>query len=207
MSTCKAPDIYIQIHSSIWNHVPPLIVKNLVENHAWGMCNVQFSTIHTSLNKFSSSMLLTFVLIEDEAGRNFEVFENKTKQNASCYQRALAHLRYYGSMDKSPSRVFGTTFSAFLFFSFSLFSLFACFLSSPCLSLLPFLPQVQQNHPKFFFPSSLLPSLSFFVPSFLAKPCKMPAQELGLLLVCFKYHKCETIQIFSLEPQLKQLRH
>lgn len=98
MSTCKAPDIYIQIYSSIWNHVPPLIVKNLVENHAWGMCNVQFSSIHTSLNKFSSSMLLTFVLIEDEAWRNFEVFESKTKQNASCYQRALVPLKYSGSV-------------------------------------------------------------------------------------------------------------
>lgn len=97
MSMCKAPDIYIQIHSSLWNHVPPLVVKNLVENHARGMCNVQFSSTHTSLNKFSSSMLLTFVLIEDEAWRNFEVFENKTKQNASCYQRALVHLKYSGS--------------------------------------------------------------------------------------------------------------
>lgn len=38
-------------------------------------------------------MLLTFVLIEDEAWRNFEVFENKTKQNTSCYQGALAHLK------------------------------------------------------------------------------------------------------------------
>lgn len=133
MSTCKAPDIYIQIHSSIWNRVPPLIVKNLVENHAWGMCNVQFSSIHTSLNKFSSSMLLTFVLIEDEAWRNFEVFENKTKQNASCYQRALAYLQYSGSMDTSPSPVLRTTFSAFLPLSFSL-----CSLSSPL--LFPFLP-------------------------------------------------------------------
>lgn len=123
MSMCKAPDIYIQIHSSLWNHVPPLIVKNLVENHAWGMCNVQFSTIHTSLNKFSSSMLLTFVLIEDEAWRNFEVFANKTKQNGSCYQRALAHLKYSSSMGKSPSWTFRTTFSAFLFVSLSLFSL------------------------------------------------------------------------------------
>lgn len=98
MSACKAPDIYIQIHSSIWNHVPPLIAKNLVENHAWGTCNVQFSTVYTSLNKFSSSMLLTFVLIEDEAWRNFEVSENKTKQNRSCYQRTLAHLKCSGSM-------------------------------------------------------------------------------------------------------------
>lgn len=119
MSTCKAPDIYIQIHSSIWSHVPPLIVKNLVENQAWGMCNVQFSTIHTFLNKFSSSMLLTFVLIEDEAWRNFEVFENKTKRNASCYQRALAHLKCSSSTAKSPSLTLRTAFSDFLFFSFS----------------------------------------------------------------------------------------
>lgn len=136
MSTCKAPDIYIQIHSSIWNHVPPLIVKNLVENHAWGMCNVQFSTTHTSLNKFSSSMLLTFVLIEDEAWRNFEVFENKTKQNASCYQRALAHLKNSGSMGKSSSLIFRTTFSAFLLFSFSFF-LFPSLLSPPFFLSLP----------------------------------------------------------------------
>lgn len=80
MSTCKAPDIYIRIHSSIWSHAPPRIVKNLVENHAWGICNVQFSTVHTSLNKFSSSMSLTFILIEDDASRNFEVFKNKIKQ-------------------------------------------------------------------------------------------------------------------------------
>lgn len=155
MSTCKAPDIYIQIHSSIWNHVPPLIVKNLVENHAWGMCNVQFSTIHTSLNKFSSSMLVTFVLIEDEAWRNFEVFENKTKQNASCYQRALAHLKYSGCMSKSPSLIFRTTF---LFFSFSLFFL----LSFPLPTSL-FLPSLGSAKPC----KVYSPALSSFIPSFL----------------------------------------
>lgn len=102
MSTCKAPDIYTRIHSSLWNHVPPCIVKNLVENHAWGICNVQFSTVHISLNKFSSSMLLTFIVIEDDAYRNFEVFENKTKQNVSCYQR----VQHFWSLLKAPEVTF-----------------------------------------------------------------------------------------------------
>ena len=164
MSACRAPDIYIQIHSSIWNHVPPLIVKNLVENHAWDTCNVQFSTVYTSLNKFSSSMLLTFVLIEDEAWRNFEVSENKTKQNRSCYQRTLARLKCSGSRSHLP---WFSGQPSCLALSFSLLlPLPSPSPSPPRLSLLPFLPSffllVKQNHAKFFH----LPFISFFVPSF-----------------------------------------
>lgn len=51
MSMCKAPDIYIGIHSSVCSHVPPRVVKNLVETHAWGIYNVQFSTNRTRISK------------------------------------------------------------------------------------------------------------------------------------------------------------